>query len=415
MQPISKKMEVQFRGPTNSEEFNEWADNLHYDLMQLFSTEEQHQISIGANLEMLVTENIMLQKKIRELEALFSDVSKTIENLGTTQDKVLTHLFTTEENLNPITTVRLDAEHNVFMAPVAQETSKLYLHNVNGENLIPSQLKCRLYESTSPFLIDETEVQAEIVAETEDLRRIVDGDSTSFFLHKTTYDTSVNAVYFCLELELPMNIVSHQRANALKLTPTPLGAMSLLGIVYQSQQDWAALPTYPQTEVGGEIVPDEITELGQEIFCFPARDVKGIRIYGKQTNWFNENGERIFYYGFRSLEIDYISFAAQNLDETGLEKGARARVKFTIPDPVCQFLTVSRVTPLFANGSVKPATPEDEAEFFVVNYIYVDEREYAIGETLPLETKEVEIDFSLRLINETSPLLAGLKIEYQST
>lgn len=412
MQPISKKLEIQFRGPSSSGEINQWADDLYYDLMQLFNAEARHEKEITSNLEMLIVENVMLQDKIRKLEALFADIEETMDKSETTQSKVLTKLFTSDTDITTITNTKLDPEYNVLMLPTASpETSRLYLYNIDGENLIPSQLACRLYEHTEPF----EEVDASmIVAETDDLRSVVDGDPCSFFLRRSERDTTTNAVYFCLELDLPANIVTHQRANAIGIIPTPLGSMSLLNITYRTQQDWIHLPSYPQVEQGGKLSPAEINDLGKELFCFPSRDVQSIRIYGKQSNWFAEGNKRIFYYGFRGLEVNYLSFIPEIIDNESGERGSRARAKFIIPDESRQFVIIEDVIPLFAVGSVKPTAVESAEDYIKVNHIYANGREYALGETLPMGTKEIEVDFTIMPVNEISPLIAGLKIEYQS-
>ncbi len=420
MQPISKKLEIQFRGPSSSGEINQWADDLYYDLMQLFNAEARHEKEITSNLEMLIVENVMLQDKIRKLEALFADIEETMDKSETTQSKVLTKLFTSDTDITTITNTKLgpeyntklDPEYNVLMLPTASpETSRLYLYNIDGENLIPTQLACRLYEHTEPF----EEVDASmIVAETDDLRSVVDGDPCSFFLRRSERDTTTNAVYFCLELDLPANIVTHQRANAIGIIPTPLGSMSLLNITYRTQQDWIRLPSYPQVEQGGKLSPAEINDLGKELFCFPSRDVQSIRIYGKQSNWFAEGDQRIFYYGFRGLEVNYLSFIPEIIDNESEERGSRARAKFIIPDESRQFVIIEDVVPLFAVGSVKPTAVESVEDYIKVNYIYANNRKYALGETLPMGTKEIEVDFTIMPVNEISPLITGLKIEYQS-
>lgn len=412
MQPISKKLEIQFRGPSSSSEINQWADDLYYDLVQLFNAEARHEKEITSNLEMLIIENVMLQNKIRKLEALFADIEETMDKSETTQSKVLTKLFTSDTDITTITNTKLDPEYNVLMLPTASpETSRLYLHNIDGENLIPSQLACRLYEHTEPF----EEVDASmIVAETDDLRSVVDGDPCSFFLRRSERDTTTNAVYFCLELDLPANIVTHQRANAIGIIPTPLGSMSLLNITYRTQQDWINLPSYPQVEQGGKLSPAEINDLGKELFCFPSRDVQSIRIYGKQSNWFAEGNKRIFYYGFRGLEVNYLSFIPEIIDNESEERGSRVRAKFTIPDKSRQFVIIEDVIPLFAVGSVKPTAVESAEDYIKVNHIYANDREYALGETLPMGTKEIEVDFTIMPVNEISPLITGLKIKYQS-
>lgn len=407
MQPISEKMEIQFRGPSSSGELNKWADNIYYDLVQLFNASAQHKKEIDSNLEMLVVENIMLQKKIKELEAIYDDLEATIAEQQTTQNKVLTKLFTSSDDLI-MENMDWNSDFNVLMLKT-KKTSRLYLKNASGTNLVPSQLKCRLYEDIEELSLTDIDNSKEVEMEVEDLLNIVDGDPCSFFLRKSKHNS--NEVYFCLEIDLPANIITHQRLNAISIIPTPMGSITLTGIYYQSQlaDDWIMIPSYPLVEEGGKLKPGEISNLGKELFYFPSRDALGIRIYGKQDNWFEEGGDHIFYYGFRSIEADYLNL----LSDTD-EEETNARVKFAIPDPQQQFVTINKVVPVFAEGGIKPVSTGDQENYIRVNYIYVGDQRYGVGDILPLGTKEIEVDFTVFPVNEISPLLIGLKIEYQS-
>jgi hypothetical protein len=396
MQPISVKREAQFRGPSSSEDFNLSVDENYFDLVQLYNIAAEYGVAIPENMQMLVLENIMLQKRINELQDTLENIQAT-----TPMDKKLLHSFSSDGNLGvaeDYLQLEHDADYGILKIPHVQEVSKLYLVSLDNENFVPEALKYKIYESTASIDISVPTILLSYLEDTK-MKKMLDGNKNTFWLRKLVQSPSVDETYFCLELELPVNIINHTRANIITIDPTPLSSLTLLDIRYKTISEWQRLPSYPMEEVGGQMVPTSIDELGRIKFCFPTRDVTGIRIYCKQKNWFLENGSRSFYYGFRNIDVNYMSFKTEE---------ARIRVRFDIPDPTKQFVSIDSVSPVFSKGSISdPVTCQSYK-------IYVGEQEYNLGDILPALTESVEVEIGLSLSNEISPLLSGLIVGYES-
>lgn len=414
MQPISEKREAQFRGPSSSEDFNKWMDDNYYDLIQLFNFATEYGIEIPRNMEMLVVENITLQKKLNSLQSLIDNITKAL----TSENKVLYKSFASSATFADSTdgiNLEHDTDFGLLKIPHVQEISKIYLVDLNKQNFIPKTFQAKVYESLEPIDISVATIEPGIglikVADGDsDLLNAFDGDKSSFWLRKTsippnvTPNTSASEVYFCIELELPINIINHTRANILTIDPTPLSSITLLDIYYRTVNDWQRLPSYPTKEIGGQIQPVEINDLGRMKFCFPTRDVVGVRIYCKQSNWFLENEMRNFYYGFRNIDVKYMAFRT---------KTSKIRVAFDIPDQEKMFTSILSVKPIFSDGSI---VGSDLFSVYKIHYnLAGQDREANLGEPLPAGVQRVYVEIGLMLSSQVSPLLSGLVMEYEST
>lgn len=560
MQPISEKREAQFRGPSSSEDFNKWMDDSYYDLIQLFNFATEYGIKIPRNMEMLVVENVSLQKKLSALQSLIDNIDQahsmqstivnpemtsnvtpspyivscssaysdtyegwkafngttidgddawmtangtvsgwlsidlnapTIVNcyrlaarniagggsfcprdwtfegsnnnlnwdildtrvfvmfqdyetktfafqnntpyryyrinitsnwtgtdyisIGeltlyqTSQNKVLYKSFASSVTFADSTdgiNLEHDTDFGLLKIPCVQkEISKIYLVDLNKQNFIPKTFQAKVYESVEPIDIKEATIDLPDVASNDsNLLDMFDGDKSSFWLRKTIKDSSVSDVYFCIELDLPINIINHTRANILTIDPTPLSSITLLDIYYRTVNDWQRLPSYPTKEIGGQIQPVEINDLGRMKFCFPTRDVVGVRIYCKQSNWFLENEMRNFYYGFRNIDVKYVAFRTET---------SKIRVAFDIPDQEKMFTSILSVKPIFSDGSIAGS---DLFSVYKIHYnLAGQDREANLGEPLPAGVQRVYVEIGLMLSSQVSPLLSGLVMEYEST
>jgi hypothetical protein len=398
LNPISEKTEAQFRGPTSSESYNKLLGDNYYDLVQLFNTASEFQVTVPANMAMLVTENLFLQRKLASLKAILDDIEASISETV----NVISQTFYGDVTLKDaygFETSRLvqDAEYGILTLGSSAPISKLYLTDTEGVNFIPKTLKCRVYESTTGIDITQSEItDATLVAEEDETLSIVDGDSFTYWNRGSVGLDTDNALYICVDIVLPANIINHTRANQLVIQPTPLSSMSLLDVQYLAVGGWQRLPSFPVSETTG--LPVAQTELGQTKICFPTRNMTGIRLYFKQPNWFFENGTRKFVYGFRGIEVDYVNFKTEE---------ERIRIQFSIPDETKQFVSIDEVIPLFAPGSVTESC-------FTFYKVYVGSQEYNLGETLPILTKSVDIEIGLNLLNDSSPCLRGIQLKYDS-
>lgn len=404
MQPISEKREAQFRGPSSSEDFNKWMDDNYYDLIQLFNFATEYGIEIPRNMEMLVVENITLQKKLNSLQSLIDNITKAL----TSENKVLYKSFASSVTFADSTdgiNLEHDTDFGLLKIPHVQEISKIYLVDLNKQNFIPKTFQAKVYESVEPIDIKEATIDLPDVASNDsNLLDMFDGDKSSFWLRKTIKDSSVSDVYFCIELDLPINIINHTRANILTIDPTPLSSITLLDIYYRTVNDWQRLPSYPTKEIGGQIQPVEINDLGRMKFCFPTRDVVGVRIYCKQPNWFLENEMRNFYYGFRNIDVNYMAFRTET---------SKIRVAFDIPDQEKMFTSILSVKPIFSDGSI---VGSDLFSVYKIHYnLAGQDREANLGEPLPAGVQRVYVEIGLMLSSQVSPLLSGLVMEYEST
>jgi hypothetical protein len=269
VKPISTKREAQFKGPSSSKDYNAWMEEVSYDINQLFETATRQSATIPLNTALLCYENIFLQKRINELEDMFSNI---VFNSTSTSSKSMIRSFYNTENILSVTDyeqVSKNPSYGMLMAPPLQELSKMYLIDTTGETHIPKSLAYSLYESYYPMDITVNNmIDISSVTKVEDtaMVNIFDGNDETFWYRKVTTDTSTNEIYFCLDISLPTDIINHTRANMIFINPTPLSCVDILDIQYSTLSGWQRISTYPTTVVAGKPYPLQIEDAGNMHF-----------------------------------------------------------------------------------------------------------------------------------------------------
>src|SRR5690606_2690128 len=125
---------------------NDYINDSHYDLTQLFNLASEHGIKIPANLDLLMRENHFLVQKINDLAIQLQNLEDQVANNNT----MLRTFHSTVNTVagNPSTVV--NTNYRALLQPIVQEVSKLYLLS-DGKSVMPQELQVTLYESDTAF------------------------------------------------------------------------------------------------------------------------------------------------------------------------------------------------------------------------------------------------------------------------
>lgn len=398
MQPITKKAEVAFRGPTSSEEMNDYINDSHYDLTQLFNLASEHGIKIPANLDLLMRENHFLVQKINDLAIQLQNLEDQVANNNT----MLRTFHSTVNTVagNPSTVV--NTNYRALLQPIVQEVSKLYLLS-DGKSVMPQELQVTLYESDTAFA-DITNIDPMYEVEDQNIYNAFDVDDTKYWQRKVAKDASVNELYAAIHIKLPQNIINTLKANTIYLIPSPQFSQSILDIQYKQVNTWHRIETYPVT-IAGQTTPNEIPESSNEIFVFPQVDMTELVIYIKQPNWFDEDSQHVFVYGFNNIGVFFSRFD---------ESDTTIQVKFELPNPGLNFNTIDAVIINSAKGGVDLS---DENYSGLVSYVVLPEGSSTpieLGATLQagITTVYVELTVKTNKSVNVSPVIGGIELEY---
>lgn len=402
MHPISKKMEAKFRGVTSSEDFNQWIEDNYYDLVQLFNISSENNEKLSQSLSLFLNEVHFLNAKIHELESSMELILSMISDLYVDPSnirKVLSKVFTSKDNvLDPINGLKseVDTEFGTLRMPLQQTpVSKVYILNSVGEKFLPNTLKIDLYESSSPIDILQARLPQNKLIQDKNILRAFDGNSLSYWIRSVPTDTSVDRIYAVIEVELPQNIINHLRINNINVVPAPIFSINIEDIRYLDGDVWNSIPEFPSASF--------LKNVGALTFLFNERETTKLRISISSDNWRLVNGERIFSYGFKNIDIFFSRF---------VEGTSSAIVEFEIPNSeINSFNTIEEVRPILLEGGLRNTDA-------VETKVYLDKHgveEYTLGTTLPALTKKIYVEIILNSSSNTSPALSQLDIVYTTS
>mgnify|MGYP000892875898 CR=1 FL=1 len=403
MQLITKKMEVPFRGPSSSKVFNEFIENIYYDLVQLFKTAQKHSIQIARDSEELLRENLFLQQKIAELEDQLQTIQGSMANGTPENPNFLIQSLTDDTCVVSTTNIKHNSLFGVAHQDIKQKISKLNLRDLNGDVMVPKSLKVEVYESTSPINITDNNISQSLLVQNDSILNAFDDNPSTCWQQASMMPGSVEQVYALIHIEVPQNIVNHMRANMLVLEPSPEFGQSIMDIQYKTTTQWHRLPEYPTENIGGNIKPVEFTRSTKEMFVFPHRDIVALRILIRQPHPIEIGNQRLFTYGFRNIGLYYTRFEEV---QTGT-----IRIKIKHPQAHTKsFYKIYSAEPIFKKGGIKEVQDIK---------LYIDESgpPQEFGDfVLPSASQEevyIEVDLACDATG-ASPLLSGIKLNYSS-
>lgn len=405
MELISEKLEARFRGPTSSKDFNTWIENNYFDLVQLFILGERNSTNIINNFNLLKAENDYLSRKVLSLENKLNSILMSIAAIKSNpllSSKVLSKSFSSADNIFKIGNEKkchVDTEFGIAHLPLEQDhISKVHLRTSLDDALLPKAFKARLYESTSPINISLDSIDDVLLVEDENIYKAFDGNSNSFWQRNSSKPSTTDAVYAVLDLELPQNIISHTRASTIYLNPSPSFSFSVLDVKYYRNSTWVSIDTYPGVEG-----PEELHGISKTTLMFEPQDILKLRIYIKQKNGTINGSNKVFTYGFKSIDVNFTRF---------IKEPASMMIKFDIPKPeIHSFLSITSIEPILTKGGIKePGLVDYEL------YQDLDGNEPAtVGGILNGLPKSVYVKVILNPSMGTSPSLEKLNITYTTS
>lgn len=407
MQLVTSKNEINYKGTVSSTTMNEFVEDVHYDLSQLMSVATEHAITIPEHMKTLLRENYFVTRKIEALQA-------TLANLANVHNGVAVHSFASDTNIVSQNNVTVDTVHGIAHADIQSTTSKVHLLDLSGKPMVPRALSVRVYETENPIadITDERLPFTYDQSADANLVKAFDGDIDTVWTreYRSPTATSLNVV---MHIDLPTNIANHMRVNSITIDPCPEYSMTLHDIQYQTTTgNWYRFDTYPvdTQPTGQEPVPfDAISNIK---FVMPRKDVTAVVLHFSQPTWFTEGTDRVFVYGFRNIDIDYVRF----------DNATTGKVRVKMQHPLGQSFHYIK--------SASAVWPETGIESGVSLALYTDPETqfpwpmgWPMGDdiqsnpelALPVGTKDIYIEASINCdATGTTPLISGIKVEYVS-
>lgn len=381
---LSKKMEIPFRGTTSTQEFNEFINNTHSDLMELYAENLACKVAIEDFTENIAIENKLLVEKILE-----------IENASTNKETKNTISFFNPNSLVDSSNAKIDTTYGILTANTTDSVSKVLLKGVSGVPLVPSSLDVKVYEAQT---LEELKPENLSNSVATNLANAFSPNPNNIWKRKVTGKGKYT--YAAIKIVLPPNIINHMRVNCLKLIPFPSFSMSLVDVQYRGAGSWTRLATYPTELVDGFNKPVEIQKISPIKFIFPAQDMTELLIYIKQNSYEEEPGVDTILYGFKHIGVEYLRF----------NDSVNTEAVFEIKHPMANKL-FNKIIDIDVSHTDTSIDPGD------ISLLLFKDRdcfnEIALGEAL-LATNTIYAKLTFSCSSKVSPMFDKLTLEYES-
>lgn len=305
--PATRSNPIGFKGRASSEVYNQQTEETYLDILELYDAANEIEAEIEELQEAFQLnkqfQHIYIQKMQNRIRQLVDVIEKRVD--GETHHVHTIYADEMRHDPNAAVTERafLDSANGVAHLPLTKKTvSKLYLSDaMTGDISLPKALRVAAHP----------EVRLGSRIEENDPLLAVDGKSQNRWRRKVILpleESPKDGVTTEVVVTLPDTIISSRDANMFTLKTFPVNSLWVEKVEYRLDGDWKLIPGWP-VDAKGEPVAKE--DVGNLKLCFPETAMAEVRVTLKQYNWFEENGEKVYYFGLEEIGVFHADFQSQ--------------------------------------------------------------------------------------------------------
>lgn len=384
--PVSKYEPINFRSKTDSSKINEKEDKILQDILNLYNKNNEIEAAINNSNEIATCENLFLMQSVIQLTKQAEALNTLLDSSKTEKEIDIPALDFKAGKQAP---AKIDSVYNCVTTNETLSESKIRIESEDMDNeFIPDSLtvKTEIEENIHILSIEEN-----------DYKNMFRKSVNSVYYKKITTDNQVNEINLKLIITLPENMTSTNDINEIKVLPFPLNTLDINAIQYRmSNKPWQNLKTYSDNIQYKNTIADS------KPLKFNFVDIKAnqILIDITQRHFISQNNKKIFYIGFRNIDINHNNYYDENNNFT-----------FTINFPKDgKTKTLLAVKPIYNNKS------ELDGNAVSFEYFYKDEHDllHRINERVPFNVKDDTIYVNALLFNGAcTPNIAKIKVSYK--
>jgi hypothetical protein len=406
---------AKFRGPTDSDSYNERIEELYKDLVYLYNKIGLADEDVVRFYKRILKDQFALGKVVEDLKERLVTLEAAENRLIFTNDTQIDNdrFDDTSYQLSTVSQCTYDNLHGVLTLPKIETSSisKLKFTSSNGTVTVPST-----FETIANGVVGTAD-DSDAIIDTSDPYFAVLNQTGKIWERNVVVDApNGDGAVVNLYVRLPSDLSVVEDSNSIVLHPFPLMGCQLVEVAYSTDLDIALNDTdnyYPlnsgaihagNMDALGWIAPggwfgDTIVNCGPKEFYFDPKPITALRITLKQDKYYLEADKVIYSYGLSKLDLKYNKFL-----ETG-----KAIIRFDAPEGRT-INSVDDVEPQIWNVS--------EAELDnVFSYRVIWETSSGSGVYVTANpggaADRVWIEVSLsKTIGKASPALSGLIVSY---
>ena len=386
MRSITESLEYIDISNGTSRDFNKFIQSVSDDIVSVFNMANNNSELTQKNMDLIIQENLFLQRKIKELESMLYSIEQTNENKASGRE--LNTLYKTFYTADDIEYMSDKISHNPSYGIITLPHSNIQ--------------KIPLSKYPKGFLRKNMDIKVEVDGTTyniisdPDLINIIDGDDTTFWSKVIEKDSSINQIDFSITINMPLRILSNLSINSIGIKPHPVYSISLNDIEYKDVEGTTEyrIPTFP-TE-GEEAIP--IQAIDNAKFIFPPIDTTSITFHFTQPYYVQENDKRLFVIGMRNIDLENIKVTSEE---------ASFITTFKIPGDNQYFNHILEPSVITLNNQ--------RYESSITQELFRDKtgvQSLLFGSDIGEDINTVYVKTTLKKIGDMIPAIRGIEIQY---
>lgn len=302
MGTTTQKREAPYRGPTSSQDWNNFQDEVVSDLgaldkrlSDLKSTEEERAKILFSEMEDLRAriDGIQAENDARDLRLAIDGGVITKEQNFRSVKQISYGSLSTERRM------RVDPRYGQVLLPYNRLSHLFFSPNINADGTIDgTTIQPNLDITVTPISEDGG---PSIVQGTT--RRAFDGHNQNYWVRTAEYpiDSDVTEVHVRLTVAVPQSIVD--TANLLTIHPYPLGQVDIVGV-------WSSDGADPPDAIDSNLLPGfvEVKAASHYRLHFPDQQITHLVIDLKQRRFIEREGLKVFQYGAQEISLQLVEF-----------------------------------------------------------------------------------------------------------
>lgn len=420
--PSTQKHVNQYRGPSDSEQYNQNSDDVYNDLVYLHNKANELSSDVKEGFSAAIKDLHGISREIEEIKTEMAAVkaaagSKIVSYTGPTMDDTL-RFAATVYAVPAESKLTLDTRFKQITLPkiVDSSVSKLKYAGLDGDVSVPPSLE--MVVAPNAGSLDNagaaTNVRTSLPYEA------VIAEPGRVWERNIISTNPSGQVTMDLMVKLPTELTATPYSNVLEMIPFPVYGVDVLGIYYSldpapsmtpSSPSWVALNDNAKysgvTKAIGYVPPggwngDAIITSPPVSFVFPSKKITALKITLRQANAFNVASQAypryLYSYGLSYLDVRYDKF----------ETEGKMIFKIT-PKSGDTISSIQSVTPEIYN--VTQAGLPDVFSYRVIWETAPNSGTYTLT-PVPLSQK-VWLEVTLKKdVNENLPALTGFRVQY---
>lgn len=309
--PTIKRKAFPKRGPTNSNELNDFNDQTASDIIAVTNLVNTQEIEIQNTKKTILDEVRFLTRKVLQLEQEKAH-DKQIQAKNGLRINFHQSMYKVDnlDFLGSNTALRpvITPQYGIAHLPINGIENKFFSTSIyNGNVITPSSLSV----SVSPSFTPAGAVQAvdysdgSLFLKEGNLKNAFNGNNVSYWVYEAAFPAQSDVTEFALELIVTIPSQNNTESNCLTIHPYPLGSVDILSIATSPDltQSWTILQ---HSDAPTE--DDPLNNATAKKFVFAPLDVDQVRVRLRTRNFTEEDGKKIFRLGLQELGLFLIDF-----------------------------------------------------------------------------------------------------------